>query len=343
MLKNNKINMLIAFVLAISLWAYVLETTKVASTETIRNVPVNYINEAALQEEQLVVLNKGADTINIVVSGERSLISKIKTRDFKVVCDLSLVQLGENTLPVAILEYPESVKIESISDKYVNISVDKYKETYKPVKAVAKMELNENQEMVIQEVGLEKVLVKGPETLVDKVYRVNAVFKGKELNKEAKQAEAKLIPVNKKGEEVEGVDLSEYRTIVKAKLFRSKTVPLFVSITGMDEQLYEYGISKPDHITISGENDVVNNIERVDSSISLAGIIKSSKLFINPILPQGVFVSGSQGPLYVEVKISPKGEDNGPTDVEKDKEKDKPSKPDTSIDEEDVSTDDEGN
>lgn len=327
MLKNNKLNMVIAFVLAISLWAYVLDATKVTSTETIRNVPIDFINENILQEDQLVVLNKGVDTINIVVSGERSIVSKIKTRDFKVICDLSNAVLGENNLPINVTEYPASVKIESISDMSINVSVDVYKEASKNVEAVCKTELGENQEVVIQDVEAEKVLVKGPSILVDKVAKVNAVFKGKELFNGSSQVEAKLIPVNKSGKEVEGVELSEYRTNVTAKIIQVKTVPLYVSITGMDEDTYEYTIKKPEKVVITGDKDVIDKVESIESSLSLAGIIKSSRLVINPILPSGISVSLNQSPLYAEVTISKKGEPVSPPEDEND-DKDKKTKED---------------
>ena len=56
MLKNNKVNMALALVMAIVLWAYVLASDNQASTNTLRNIPITFANMETLTENNLVVL-----------------------------------------------------------------------------------------------------------------------------------------------------------------------------------------------------------------------------------------------------------------------------------------------
>ena len=72
MLKNNKVTMALALVMAIVLWAYVLASDNQASTNTLRNIPITFANMETLTENNLVVLETERDTVNITFSGQRT-------------------------------------------------------------------------------------------------------------------------------------------------------------------------------------------------------------------------------------------------------------------------------
>ena len=78
MLKNNRFNMILALVAAIVLWAYVLGEINPSSSTVVRNVPINFINEEALEEEGLALLSSSATTVNISISGQRTAITRVE-------------------------------------------------------------------------------------------------------------------------------------------------------------------------------------------------------------------------------------------------------------------------
>ena len=94
MLKNNKINFVIALLAAICLWAYVLGDDNASYGGTVRNIPVNYVNSEALEKDGLVVLEAPIETINISYTGQRSLKNNVTAADFKATVDLEGLKEG---------------------------------------------------------------------------------------------------------------------------------------------------------------------------------------------------------------------------------------------------------
>lgn len=74
MLKSKKFNIILALIVAIVLWAYVLGEINPTSSTVIRNVPINFTNQEALEAEGLTVLSTSAETVNITISGQRTAI-----------------------------------------------------------------------------------------------------------------------------------------------------------------------------------------------------------------------------------------------------------------------------
>ena len=64
MLKSKKFNIILALIVAIVLWAYVLGEINPTSSTVIRNVPINFTNQEALEAEGLTVLSTSAETVN---------------------------------------------------------------------------------------------------------------------------------------------------------------------------------------------------------------------------------------------------------------------------------------
>ena len=168
MLKNNKINFVIALLAAICLWAYVLGYDGASYGGTVRNIPVNYINAEALEEAGLVVLETPTDMVNISYTGQRSLKNKVQAKDFKVTADLEGLREGENIVKLTV-EKPENVDIKSVSLQKVRVVVDRMVDAEKPVKVVIENQSSDESEPNIVQVSREKVKVTGAETLVNRV------------------------------------------------------------------------------------------------------------------------------------------------------------------------------
>ncbi len=94
MLKNDKVNFIIALIIAAGLWVYVLVTDNQSMDTTIKNVPITITNESALESEGLVLLSVSDETVNVTVKGERGEAGKIKKEGIHVVLDLEGVKAG---------------------------------------------------------------------------------------------------------------------------------------------------------------------------------------------------------------------------------------------------------
>ena len=82
MLKNKNLNIIFAIIIAVSLWAYVLGDVNPTTSVTVKDVPVKFINQETLADQNMIVLDSSEDTIDITVTGPRTEATKVKQSDF---------------------------------------------------------------------------------------------------------------------------------------------------------------------------------------------------------------------------------------------------------------------
>ena len=304
MLKNNKINLVIALLAAICLWAYVLGDDSSSYGGTMRNVPINYVNAEALEKAGLVVLDTPSESVNISYTGHRSLKNKVKAKDFKVTADLEGLKEGENTVKLMV-EKPENVDIKSVSLQKVTVVVDKLAEEYKPVNVVITNQTSDDSEPYIVQVSREKVKVRGAETLVNSVTALNASVDAGKVGNTMKSLNIELVPVDRKGEVVDNVTLEFENVSITTIMHNKKTVTLNVPITGNQNTFVTREISVPKTITIKGTDELLSQIGSITCKpVDVSDIFEDTVINIEPLLPEGIEVATDSQHLQITVAVA---------------------------------------
>ena len=304
MLKNNKINLVLALLAAICLWAYVLGDDSSSYGGTMRNVPINYFNAEALEKAGLVVLDTPSESVNISYTGQRSLKNKVKAKDFKVTADLEGLKEGENTVKLMV-EKPENVDIKSVSLQKVTVVVDKLAEKYKPVNVVITNQTSDDSEPYIVQVSREKVKVRGAETLVNSVTSLNASVDAGKVGNTMKSLNIELVPVDRKGEVVDNVTLEFENVSITTIMHNKKTVTLNVPITGNQNTFVTREISVPKTITIKGTDELLSQIGSITCKpVDVSDIFEDTVINIEPLLPEGIEVATDSQHLQITVAVA---------------------------------------
>ena len=123
MLKNNRVNFILAFIMAIVLWAYVLGEVDPERTITVRNIPIRLINQAALENAGLVITEMDYSSISVTFSAKRSIANKISSDDFHVTASLSDITKGDNVVQLT-LSKPSNISVDTMSPEYINIKTE---------------------------------------------------------------------------------------------------------------------------------------------------------------------------------------------------------------------------
>lgn len=132
MLKSNKVNLVLALIVAIVLWAYVLVDVNQSSTETVKGVPIKILNEDVLEANNLVLLSTDYDKVNITYSCQRASLGKIKDSEFSVTADVEGLKKGAHKIKLYI-SAPDDVSIENVSIPKITVSIDDLVTAEKPV------------------------------------------------------------------------------------------------------------------------------------------------------------------------------------------------------------------
>lgn len=303
MLKNNKVNMAIALVMAIVLWAYVLVSDNQASTNTLRNIPITFANEETLTENDLVVLQAEHDTVNITFSGQRTTLTKVKAGNFKVIADLEGLKKGENVVRLRVVG-PDNVTVESMSVQKISITIDDLITVKKPVQTQIINQTSDDSEPYIVQLSQENVAVEGAATLVNKVTGLLARVDAQKVENEMKALTIALIPVDKSGKEVEGVHLQTDKVSVTTVMLNKKTVPLSVPIIGQEHDNLEISYQVPKTITVKGTDAALAAISEVTcETVDLSKVYDDTQIALKPILTDGVTVATDSGNLNCDVTV----------------------------------------
>ena len=301
MTKYNKVNFAIALFLAICLWVYVLVVQNPDSNQSMRNVPINYLNEDTLEKEGLVVIDRELEAVTVSYSGKRSDTDTVKAGDFKVTADLEGLKTGENTVRLFVTG-PQSVTIDGANPQKVKVVIDELVNEERSIDVRIVNQHSDESEPHIVQASRDVVNVRGAKSFVNKVASIRANVDSAKVSNELKALNIELIPVDKSGEIVEGVQL-EYNSIsMTAILHNKKTVRLTVPVTGIDNQYITREVNVPEIITIKGTDEHLEQISMIECEpVDISGIYEDTLIPVTPVLPEGIEVAMNSE--YLQVKV----------------------------------------
>ena len=301
MLNNKNLNIVLAFIIAISLWAYVLGDVNPKTDITVRDVPISFVNEDILENSGYVVLQQSQQSINITVTGARTDVTTVKQSDFSVVADVEALSYGSNVVRLHVVG-PDNVEITNISTDKIDVTVDKLVSDQKEIQVVVTGEIEDGKEAYILETSKDQVT--GAETLVKQVDKVHAIVDGSQIEGTLKTISAKLEPVDAAGKTIEKLYLDSKSINVTAVMHNTKTVKLEVPVENQSTDGFERSVTLPKTIVIKGEESVIANISVITcQKIDLGDYQESTKVKLEPILPNGVHVGDEAINLTADVKV----------------------------------------
>lgn len=303
MLNNKKFNVLLAFLIAIALWLYVVGDVNPVIKVTVRDVPITYINQEKLAQNDRVLLKSSDDNVDISISGPRATVTRMSKGDFQVIADVEGLKLGDNTIRIDA-KGPDSAKIESLSIDKIIVTIDEKVTETKDVKVHFAGEVGEDKEPHAVELSAESVTVSGAKTLIQKVDHVDATIDVKNIGEELKTINAQLVAVDKNGKEITPVDIYNKQISVAAVMLSKKTVSLEVPILNADDDTYEKDVAFPKTIVIKGKESELSKINSIScKAVDLKNITEDTTIKLEPVLPSGISVSDDVGDLILSVKV----------------------------------------
>lgn len=311
MFENKKVNIIISFIVAITLWIYVIGETNPQDQKTFREVPIKYINEQVLTESGLAVVSVSDTYMTVTVSGSRAAVNDITDKDITATVNLADATRGKNQLKVNV-QSPDDVDIKDKNIGKVTVEVETRESRQVEVVPEYKGTFAEEEEPITVGVDHEMVTVTGAASQIEKVQAVKAVVKENSVTHDLKTLECPLVPTDHSGVPVKNVDLSAETVNVTAQLAKIKTVKLHVPIVDHKENTIKKSYKVPKTIVIKGKAEDLKDIDTVNTqTVDLSDLTESITLNLVPVLPEGVQVSAkSSGALKMTVEVSEVAERN---------------------------------
>lgn len=305
MLRNKKVNILIAFVAALALWIYVTGKIEINSMKKFSDVKISIVNQNSLIESGYAVEKIEPGKIDVTLKGGRAALNSAKGSDIKATVDVYSRFKGKNNVNVDV-EVPKNTRLESKSEDKVTVEIGNLVTAERNIEVHEKESLPEKTVLVKSKPDPEKVKIYGTKKNVAKVVSVRALVDTSKVTEKDTEVSAKLVPVDKSGNVVDFVSIASDEINITVRLEAYKTVKLNAKTKGSIDDKYQLdSIKSPEKIDIQGPAGTIKGITEVESEdIDISKIRESTKIKMVLRLPEGVKIKeGSEEPfLNVTIK-----------------------------------------
>lgn len=305
MLRNKKVNILIAFVAALALWIYVTGKIEINSMKKFSDVKISIVNQNSLIESGYAVEKIEPGKIDVTLKGGRAALNSAKGSDIKATVDVYSRFKGKNNVNVDV-EVPKNTRLESKSEDKVTVEIGNLVTAERNIEVHENESLPEKTVLVKSKPDPEKVKIYGTKKNVARVVSVRALVDTSKVTEKDTEVSAKLVPVDKSGNVVDFVSVASDEINITVRLEAYKTVKLNAKTKGSIDDKYQLdSIKSPEKIDIQGPAGTIKGITEVESEdIDISKIRESTKIKMVLRLPEGVKIKeGSEEPfLNVTIK-----------------------------------------
>ena len=310
-LLNNLGLKIISIVLAIVFWLVVMNVSDYSMTVKIEDIPVQQLNGEVLEELDQVYDVASGDTVDIIVRGRRSVVSRLGKDDFIATADLSTMSI---TNTVQIFVTPKSGSLEDeISISYVDntmkLNLEDKVVTPLPIKVKTEGEPADGYAVGEIEVKPNIVNVEGPKNAVDKITEVRATVNVSGVNTSCEK-ETIIELYDAYGELIHNdkIFVSQNNIKLNISVYPVKNVAVHVSTIGTAGTGYDVAqiVYQPQTIQIAGPKEKIDKITSIEiDDLSVSGLTENFETMINvnDYLPEDVFVVGENNDIAVSVTI----------------------------------------
>lgn len=311
--SKDSVLKVISFVIAIMIWFYVIIVVDPSVDITIRDIPVRYVNQTALENNGLSVINDGTAVCELKVRGSRKKIANIDNKNVYATVDLSSIgRTGTFSLPISISIPYEYNEIVSKKPYNIEVAVDRIIEKEVEIKVVSSGSVANGYIAGEPVTSSKSVILKGPLSLVNSIGGVAATLSYGDRAAEIKDTE-KLYFTDSSGKPVDkdnnlydkvGMDLSAIE--IYCPVMKLKTVPV-KAVFDDETKIENFKISvQPSNITIYAENEILSEVAEIETALLNANtLLEDGTAESALVLPEGVYLR--DGIKSVTVKAEPKG------------------------------------
>ena len=307
--------MIVSLLCSLVMWAYVSSLDSTDKEITVSGIAVEFRGQdELLADRSLSIASVDTETVSIVVRGERSNITKLRSSDIKAVIDVSNITQPNDMTWGYKLEFPDYVDANSITvvrknPETINFTV--VRNAKKTVEVKGSFEGTIAEGCVAEEFVFEPgtIVVEGPEASIEKIDHAWVTFGKNQTIESTYSEEAAFIlmdaddnPCSK-----EGLMFSVDTIKATQPILKSKEVPLRVNlISGGGITAADCTVSiDPQTIKIAGDSRIVDDLDFIEiGAIDLSSFVSGYEHTFTIELEEGIqnLTGVSEAKVIVEVE-----------------------------------------
>lgn len=290
MFNNNNVLRLVSLVIAVCLWVYVMGEVNPETKVKVGDISVGFINTEVLHSQGLAVAETEEISLTAVIKGKRSDVYDIKKKGLTAYIDVSECEKGKNTVNIQV-NIPDGIRIENVSKETAEITVEKLVTDSKKVK-IAFSDVSQENELIPWATYYEpeEIIVSGAASSVAAIDYVKGVIDAHEVSEESKNVEAVLVPVDKDGGIIAGINMSYEIVYADVQLLNKKEVGVNIDVINLEPGVEVDDVVTEEQVVIVGNEDILKGINNLEAELDMTGITKDQTVNMNIMLPEGVYL-----------------------------------------------------
>lgn len=303
-MARNTTPKIASILFAIVFYIFVMGEVNPDVEKNLNNLKVELLNIEELENSGLEFKDQNEFIVNVKIAGKKNDIAKVSLDDIKVSADMSGAKQGENIRVINVTN-PVNIEIKEMSQRQINVRLDKIIQSQKTVEIVYNGDLAKGYQVGSYEILPNEILVEGPSSKIESVVKVVA-----EIDVEgAKKNIRKSVPikaVDGQGKDIIGIVVKTENVNVHLSLVKLKNIPIKPIITGNVKEGYKItGVEiNPANTTVRAKEGVVNGFtEILTKSINVDDLDSTLVTEVNLDLPKYIETPYLQGLPEVRVEV----------------------------------------
>lgn len=298
-ITNNLGLKLLSVFISFALWLIVVNYDDPVISNSYSGIQVEIVNEDALSSQGKVyeVLN-GTDTVNVTVTGPRSVIDSISRENIRAVADMQDLTLM-NTLQIQLSTNKNFDQLDGIKGDHVSVelNIENLTVTHFPINLVVNGTPADG--YIVGDISSNQntVRVSGPESVVSAIVRAEcSVNVNGRTSDITTSSEIRLYDGDNQLVEHPNLQLNISSVNISAAILLTKEVPVIYQYSGTP--LDGYVVEEPltadyDRVVIAGKPSVLDNISSIEIPATAVNVADKDQSYIesvnlNRYLPEGV-------------------------------------------------------
>ncbi|OON99079.1 MAG: hypothetical protein ATN35_00335 [Epulopiscium sp. Nele67-Bin004] len=294
-----------SLVLAIMLWLFVINTQNPIQSQDIKNLEVDVVGLALIQDKGFVVQNEDELmnlTINVDLQGQRlELEQLLSNQDSLIQAEVNIsryaTELNPNTgtsersVPITVNLMIDNVVIDDYNPKLIYVTFES--EDIRTFQIEYEIEGKEDSQYMTLDpiIKVTDVEITGPESKLASIEKVMVNINVDEFSEDTLTYKLPIIAYDIDGNEVTELVKNPQTAEVILPIGKKVTVPIEAQIGGSlpSGYIHTNTIITPSEITIVGKEEVVDEIASIKlNPIYLTNLIENTTKQVEFIMPDGI-------------------------------------------------------
>ncbi len=313
---------IVSLIIAILLWVVVVNITDPVIPQTIRNVPVRFLNESLIESQgKTIRVLDGTDIVpSVTVRAPRSVLQEMgNTSDyFMATADFSKLAADGSSVPIEFTTTKYSDKVESIrsnSDRLL-VEIENRKTVTLPIHYTTSGEIADGYILGKVTLGQNQIRVSGPESVIASISKASVDVMLTGFTEDISTL-SDIVFYDADGEVVPNreLTLNMDNVRVNVEILATKRVPIYYATIGSPAEGYALTGTidcDPDTVVIAGTTADIDDVTLVNipaSELNVTGqkANLSTVLDLEKYLPERIRIGDSKfnGKVSFTVYIEP--------------------------------------